>query len=145
LRRDVLSQSRTVLLVEDEDVVRAVTQEMLEGAGHTVVAAANGREALELVSGGLDVDVVVTDTVMPGLGGIELAHELTARALDVPVILVSGYAGDGVDLDDVAVAAFLQKPYTTSALLAAVEDVLEAFPPAAAPAMMYAVEDGGSR
>jgi CheY-like chemotaxis protein len=82
----------TALLVDDEDLVRMSTADMLMDLGYEVVEAASAEEALRLVGGGLAPDLLVTDHLMPGMTGAELAAELRARQADLPVLIVSGYA-----------------------------------------------------
>ncbi|MDQ3246220.1 MAG: response regulator, partial [Pseudomonadota bacterium] len=82
----------TVLLVDDEELVRASTADMLAELGYAVVEADSAEEALRLVNSGLAPDLLVTDHLMPGMSGTELAHELRGRWRDLPILLVSGYA-----------------------------------------------------
>ena len=82
----------TVLLVDDEELVRASTADMLAELGYVVVEADSAEDALRLVNSGLAPDLLVTDHLMPGLSGTELANELRGRWRDLPVLLISGYA-----------------------------------------------------
>ena len=82
----------TALLVDDEDLVRMSTADMLMDLGYTVVEASSGEEAVRLVADGLRPDVLVTDHLMPGMTGVELARDLRSRRPDLPVLIVSGYA-----------------------------------------------------
>ena len=82
----------TVLLVEDEELVRAATSDMLAEIGYAVTEACSAEEALRLIDGGLTVDLLVTDHLMPGMTGTELAHELRGRLPGISVLVVSGYA-----------------------------------------------------
>lgn len=84
----------TALLVDDEELVRASTADMLSELGYVVIEAESAEEALQLVSKGLHPDVVMTDHLMPGLNGVDLARELRARWPELPVMIVSGYAED---------------------------------------------------
>ena len=88
----------TALLVDDEDLVRMSTADMLMDIGYEVVEAASAEVALGLVSDGLAPDVLVTDHLMPGMSGAELARSLWERRPDLPVLIVSGYA-DAVGID----------------------------------------------
>ncbi len=119
----------TVLLVEDEDVVRGVTGEMLGLAGYTVLAARDGREAVRLceVHAGA-IALLMTDLVMPGMGGRELAVEVRARRPDVHVLYTSGYFNDTPSRDGSSGVAgeFLQKPFSVEALALKVRQVLDA-------------------
>ncbi|MBL0407371.1 PAS domain-containing protein [Microvirga aerilata] len=82
----------TVLLVDDEELVRASTADMLVELGYTVVEAMSAEEALRLLEDGLVPDVVVTDHLMPGMTGTELARELHRRLPGIGVLIISGYA-----------------------------------------------------
>src|SRR4051812_44961411 len=101
---------RTVLLAEDDPNVRRVLGRALARAGLVVVEARDGREALELASG--PVDLVVADVVMPRMGGRELIHRLRLRRPKLPALLISGYGGSGenvlakpIDLAELAARA----------------------------------------
>jgi CheY-like chemotaxis protein len=120
-------RSETLLLVEDEEAVRAVTAEMLEDAGYRVVAAAHGAEGLELaeaLEGGLDA--VVTDVLMPGMSGPEVVERLRERFPDLRVVFMSGYP----DPEAISAArlsgptAFVQKPFSIEELARAIRAVL---------------------
>ena len=95
---------------------------ILEARGYTVVAAANGAEALE-VARGRDVDLLVTDLVMPVVGGRELAARLRAERPSLPALFMSGYAGDAGALP--ADVPLLRKPFTPDALASAVRSILD--------------------
>ncbi|HEU5218653.1 MAG TPA: PAS domain S-box protein [Gemmatimonadales bacterium] len=117
----------TVLLVEDDDGVRQLTRRILEDFGFAVLEARNGTEALaHLDAGSPRIDAVVSDVVMPGMGGRELVGRLRLRRPDLPVLFLSGYTGDEVS-DDVRGQlhqAFMQKPFSPDALAAALEELL---------------------
>lgn len=84
----------TVLVVEDQDILREVTSIVIEGLGYEVVCAESGEAALEMVVEGLQFDLLITDIVMPGsIGGYELAVEVRQRRPTVPVLYMSGYSG----------------------------------------------------
>ncbi|WP_232283407.1 PAS domain-containing hybrid sensor histidine kinase/response regulator [Sphingomonas sp. PAMC 26617] len=84
--------SGVVLLVDDEEVVRASTADMLEELGYEVRQAVSGEEAMERVAEGLAPDLLITDHLMPGMTGVELAHALRETKPNLPVLIVSGYA-----------------------------------------------------
>jgi CheY-like chemotaxis protein len=87
----------TALLVDDEHLVRMSTADMLMDLGYKVVEAQSAEEALRMVGEGLAPDLVVTDHLMPGLSGLDLARDLRSRQPDLPVLIVSGYAEiDGI-------------------------------------------------
>ena len=118
---------RTVLLVEDEDVVRRLVRQVLEGAGYEVLEAADGDAALSLAAE-QGVDVLLTDLVMPGVGGRELAQRLRERTPGLKVIYMSGYADsellDGGPLQPGT--ELLAKPFSFADLRESVQRVLEA-------------------
>jgi len=86
-----------ILLVEDELVVRGLVRSVLANAGYTVMEASDGLEALS-VHESLDkpIDLLVSDVIMPGMGGVELARRLHAARPDLKVIFISGYADDSL-------------------------------------------------
>ncbi|WP_431358439.1 response regulator [Sphingomonas echinoides] len=84
--------SGVVLLVDDEEVVRASTADMLEELGYVVRSAVSGEEALKQVGEGLDPDLLVTDHPMPGMTGVDLVRALRKTKPNLPVLIVSGYA-----------------------------------------------------
>jgi two-component system cell cycle sensor histidine kinase/response regulator CckA len=120
--------SETILLVEDEDEVRALARETLEGHGYTVIQAAAPAEALRLA--GLHagpMHLLVTDVVMPQLSGRGLADQLTPDRSDLRVLYMSGYTDDAMVRHGVLEegTAFLPKPFTPHALLSKVREVLD--------------------
>ncbi|MBL8824687.1 MAG: PAS domain S-box protein [Planctomycetia bacterium] len=118
----------TILLVEDEEAVRTVTRKILQQAGYQVVEAVGGLEALKLSEDYQGrIDMLVTDVVMPGLGGRELVAKLSEQRRSLKVLFLSGYTADALFRDDVQQAdiAFLQKPFTLSSLTRKVREVLD--------------------
>jgi CheY-like chemotaxis protein len=119
----------TVLIVDDERSVREVVQRFLETHGYHVLTASDGREALTLFEqGGVAIDAVVTDVLMPGMNGVELARELDVRAPELPILFMSGYAQDErvQGLTTRACSAFLAKPFTLAEIAAKLERLLQA-------------------
>ena len=116
-----------ILLVEDEAVVRKVASRILEGLGYRVVQAENVREALEKMEREGRFDLVVTDVIMPGGSGTELARKLKARGFDMRILYISGYADQSVTLNGFLEKgnAFLQKPFTPTSLAEKVREVLD--------------------
>jgi two-component system cell cycle sensor histidine kinase/response regulator CckA len=119
----------TVLLVEDQEAVREFLRAVLEDSGYKVVEAGNGAEALIVAAGRSDeIQLLITDVIMPGINGRELAERLSLERPNLKTIFMSGYLADviahsGVLDRDVA---FLQKPVTPETLAAKVRDVLTA-------------------
>ena len=115
-----------LLVVDDEDAVRAVVTRMLEAAGYAVTQARDGREALESLARNGRVDAVLTDVVMPRLGGRELVERLAAEYPDLPVIWMSGYPRDTAFGDGAPAGAhpFLQKPISQEVLVRTVAGVV---------------------
>jgi CheY-like chemotaxis protein len=83
---------RRVLLVDDEDLVRMSTAAMLVDLGYDVVEASSGEEALQFIMGETPPDLLLTDHLMPGMSGVELAREAQARIAGLPILIISGYA-----------------------------------------------------
>ncbi|MDR3762638.1 MAG: ATP-binding protein [Acidobacteriota bacterium] len=111
----------TVLLVDDEEMVRGSVQSFLEQAGLTVMGCSNGEEAMAAASGlGEQLALLVTDVVMPGMSGTELASALTETHPRLPVIFMSGYAAGEANEFHFQRACFLQKPFTRMGLIDAV-------------------------
>lgn len=119
--------ARRVLLVEDDDALRLVTTRMLNRFGFEVVSARDGSEALahcEANDG--EFSLVLADVIMPGIGGVELAQQLSRRVPPIPVILMSGYSANATHVSGAAAVAtaFLEKPFTPHRLDAAVRAAL---------------------
>jgi len=119
----------TVLLVEDEQMVRAAARRILERHGYCVLEASHGREALALCEEqGATIDLMITDVVMPHMSGYELARQLAARRPQLKVIYVSGYS-DSTAAEHGAVDAesmtFIQKPFAPDTLLRKVRELLD--------------------
>ena len=125
------SASATLLFAEDEPVVRELTSRFLEFAGFRVLVARDGQEAVDrgLAHDG-PLDVLITDVVMPRLGGREVAARLRAARPGLRVLFISGYAEDADELPaiDGHESAFLQKPYRPEILIARVRALLDRMP-----------------
>ena len=127
----MLRGTETILVAEDEDGVRSLTKEVLEKYGYTVLEASNGEEALKIAErheGPLDL--LLSDVVMPRMGGPELAQELLARRPAVKVLYMSGYTDHPMVRRGVVNAgvAFLQKPFTPTVLVSRIREILESRP-----------------
>ena len=124
--------TETVLLVEDAAAVRAVTKQILERQGYTVLEAPDGEAGLRLAQRHRGViHLLLTDVVMPRVGGRELAEQLARLRPDVKVLYASGYTDDSVVRHGILESgtAYLQKPFSPESLARKVRDVLDA-PPA---------------
>jgi two-component system cell cycle sensor histidine kinase/response regulator CckA len=124
-----LSGSATVLLVEDEDAVRMGGMRALTSRGYTVHEASSGVEALEIYNQlGGQIDIVVSDVVMPEMDGPTLLGELRKLRPDIKFVFVSGYAEDAFakNLPADAKFGFLPKPFSLKQLATVVKEVLEA-------------------
>lgn len=118
----------TLLLVEDEDAVRALARQSLEKRGYKVLEAGNGREALALAeSYEGPLHLLVTDVVMPQMSGRQLVEEIVPRRPELKVLLMSGYTEDAVVRHGIADARanYLQKPFTLSTLARKIREVLD--------------------
>jgi CheY-like chemotaxis protein len=111
-----------ILVVEDEEGVRRITERILRAGGYEVLAASGPQEALELAAG-TKVDLVLTDVVMPVMSGAALVERLREDAERLPAIFMSGYTDRPGALP--ADAAFVSKPFTRQALLEQVALALE--------------------
>ena len=120
--------TETVLLVEDEDCVRSIAKQVLQICGYKVLEARDGEEALRLSEGRAEpIDLLISDVVMPHLGGRSLADRLLTMRPQTKVLFLSGYTNDAVVHHGIldAAYAFLQKPFTTGALAKKVRLVLD--------------------
>jgi two-component system cell cycle sensor histidine kinase/response regulator CckA len=117
----------TILLVEDEDPLRAVVARMLAQAGYRVLDARTPSEACELFNRHReDIKLLLTDVVMPEMNGPALAQRLVALRPELRVLFVSGYTEELPVLDTPAAKSrFLAKPFTSATLLAVVADLIE--------------------
>lgn len=118
----------TVLLVEDETVVRDMTLKLLKRLGYRAMAAANGTEALEIVSRHREgIDLLMTDVVMPKMNGRELAEKIAVRYPSIKVLFSSGYTEDIIARHGIADERFnfISKPFTPMALAKRIREVLE--------------------
>jgi DNA-binding NtrC family response regulator len=121
-----LRGTETILLVEDEDAVRTVARHVLQRHGYAVIEAARPEDALALTEGTQAVDLLLTDIVMPGVGGRALAAQFTARRPGTRVLFMSGYPAAAIGRHHMLERglAFLQKPFSAAALAQKVREVL---------------------
>ncbi|RUL66052.1 PAS domain S-box protein [Dyella dinghuensis] len=116
------NNSLCVLVVDDDSLVRATTGVVLESLGHKVIEVSSAEEAIAVLEGVNDVDVLLTDHAMPGMTGAQLTNEANIRWPALPVVLASGYAEIQEDLSDGAIR--LTKPYGRDDLIRAINEVL---------------------
>lgn len=111
--------SQTILLVEDDDALRQFVARVLRNAGYSVVEAGNGEDALEVPESHGRIDLLITDVVMPKLGGVELARRLCACDPQLRVVYISGYSEATLKKQNALgpEAAWLTKPFTSRELL----------------------------
>jgi CheY-like chemotaxis protein len=120
--------SEVVLLVEDEDNIREPAQEVLEGRGYTVLAAHDATEALGLAQDHPGpIHLLVTDVIMPGMSGSQLAERMASLRPEARVLYISGYPEDAIDHHGVSQIgpSFLQKPFPPGLLLSTVRSMLD--------------------
>ena len=122
------SEGGLILLVDDEDLVRVGTADMLTEAGYQVQEAVSGFQAVQMLKQGLRPLVVVTDYAMPGMTGAELAREVTRLAPGLPVLMITGYAA--LTDRDAGGPPRLAKPFRQADLLTAIEDLAKVGAPA---------------
>jgi PAS domain S-box-containing protein len=127
-RLSAVRGSEVILLVEDEENIRQPATEILESRGYTVLAAGDGSEAIDLAarqSG--PIHIMVTDVVMPGMSGSQLAERMMAERPELKVVYISGYPEDSIAHHGVLNPGhiFLQKPFSPATLLAKVREVLD--------------------
>jgi CheY-like chemotaxis protein len=112
-------ESGTILLVEDEQILRSMGIDLLETLGFSAIAAQNGREALKIYrERGSEIDLVLLDLIMPEMGGVEAYRELRAINPELPIIICSGYSIESVSnvIDHDNNAFFTSKPYNPKEL-----------------------------
>jgi two-component system, cell cycle sensor histidine kinase and response regulator CckA len=120
--------TETVLVVEDDESVRQLLRELLTGYGYAVVTAATGQEALHRSTQYTGkIHMLLTDVVMPGMNGRQLAEKLRGQHAGLKVLYMSGYAEDGALRHGIeqAAEAFIAKPYELDTLLRKVREVLD--------------------
>ena len=120
-------EAETILLVEDDDRVRALVANMLRKNGYIVLLASAGDQALEIAAGHRGrIHLLLTDVMMPGMSGRLLSERLTAARPDTRVLYMSGYSDDAILLHGVknSAAHFIQKPFSIDALAHKVRETL---------------------
>jgi CheY-like chemotaxis protein len=121
-----LGRRATVLVVDDEELVRYVTQELLTCLGYDSVAASSGEEAVEKIRAGLRPDLVLLDIVMAGMGGVEAFRSIRRMVPSIPVLLSSGFTDPeaAAMLRNEGLNGVISKPYRMESLSARIREVL---------------------
>ena len=115
----------TILLVEDEDMVRAVAERALTRQGYKVLTANDGEQGLEVLAGGEEIDLLISDVVMPNMDGPAMVARARHTHPDLPVLFMSGYAEEQLRKSiDIANVAFLPKPFSVSQLAQAAREAM---------------------
>jgi DNA-binding NtrC family response regulator len=123
---DETTGTGTVLVAEDEETIRRLVRQVLSRSGFTVHTAATGDEALsQLEQHGAEVDLLLTDVVMPGMSGPDLVRAATAVNPRLRVLYTSGYASEPDEAFEDPDVEFIGKPFSPQALVAKVREVLE--------------------
>lgn len=119
--------TETILLVEDEEIVRSLTKQILESSGYVVREARDGVEALEVFRSAGDIDLVITDVIMPRMGGRELVEQLLGLKPDICVLFASGYTDDVIVRHGMLETNmnFIQKPFSLGEISRKVRDLLD--------------------
>ena len=121
--------SETILLVEDEEAVRALTARILQERGYNVIESSSAEDALQIAEGHQEtIHMLLTDVVMPGMSGVSVAERVSALRQGVKILYMSGYTDDAIVRHGVLETgtAFLQKPFTPDVLARKVREVLDA-------------------
>lgn len=124
---------KTVVLVDDEDLVRRLVSRVLEREGYRVLEAATGEEGLEILSNGDKIDLLLTDVTLPGMNGVELGRQALEERSDLKLVCMSGSGEEEIVSDLLAragagTAAFLSKPFSTGELVETVNRMLDNVP-----------------
>jgi len=125
-RESIPGGAETILFAEDDSAIRILVTRTLEVLGYRVLSATDGLAALEMAARHEgEIDMLLTDVIMPSLGGHELAERLKSAMPNLKIAFVSGYAGDELALRKLGQARFLQKPFTLESLARLVRGVLD--------------------
>jgi len=125
----VLQGTETILIAEDDDIVRGLISSVLKSYGYTVLEAKNGKEALSLIEKppARPIDLLITDVVMPGMSGRMLVDKITQHHSDMKILYISGYTDNTIIHHGVLDEGvpFLQKPFTPHVLASKIREILE--------------------
>jgi CheY-like chemotaxis protein len=126
-----------VLIVEDEEAVRLIVRRVLQDQGYAILEARDGNEALRICSQrGSEIDLVLSDVIMPGMGGRELSRALSSNRPSLPILFMSGYNDDGelASTGGDPGPGVLAKPFTSETLARQVREALDRRPTVPPPA-----------
>lgn len=125
--KDDLHGTEKILVVEDNETVRATVQDILQGYGYHVIAAESGVEAINVFDSGVNPDMILTDVVMQDMNGKEMFSKIAEQVPDIKILFMSGYADDIIVQHGVLEEGvnFIQKPFSANGLLKKVREVLE--------------------
>jgi signal transduction histidine kinase len=118
----IARRSARILLVDDEDIVRMATADMLRDIGYDVIEFGSASQALAAIRAGIEADLLITDYLMPGMTGAALVRELRAQANRLPALLITGYANAGTDVP--SDLALLSKPFKQVDLVHRIDEQL---------------------
>jgi CheY-like chemotaxis protein len=118
-------RGETVMVVEDADALRDLTRRILSEAGYQVVEARNGVQAVRILARQGPVDLLLSDIVMPGMSGRDLALRLREKDPEIPILFMSGYTDDALLGGDFPTTRLLSKPFDAEQLLRAVREELD--------------------
>jgi CheY-like chemotaxis protein len=125
-KQDMKGVDEVILIAEDDAAIRELMVNVLEDAGYSVVAAANGLEAIEVFKKSKEsICLVILDKIMPKMNGDETFRALKKIGLDVPLLLSSGYHNEEKEMVDEGVTGFIRKPYRIDELVEKVRSTLE--------------------
>jgi two-component system, cell cycle sensor histidine kinase and response regulator CckA len=122
-----MTETKTILVVDDEDKLREILKLGLTRHGFSVLEASNGEDALQVSKEYVGpIHLLLVDVVMPGISGVELAPQILASRPDIKVILMSGYRDDQILLNAALnpTTPFFHKPFTIDSLIQTIEDLL---------------------
>lgn len=123
-----LGNNETILLVEDDETVRGLTRTILKHFGYHVIEAASGQAALDIfVENRSQIQMVITDVVMPGMNGIALIEQIQKLQLGIPILMISGYVGESLTREQLldSKVSFLQKPFDPNVFAEKVRELLD--------------------
>jgi CheY-like chemotaxis protein len=128
LFKQILKRTETILIVDDEDIVRALTRRILEEVGYEIIEARNGIEALSIFEmPGCKIDLLITDVIMPQMGGRELAKRLATKYPSTRILFTSGYLDDATNRQGKQEFGtnFIRKPFAPESLAQKVRELLD--------------------